>query len=131
MDDLSSINDYSDLDAWVDEQMYKYTKVRKNTKSLKSIICPKGVIHDSLIDDKEFHDLAEKIEETIRNCQIVLRKIDIYDSMIESDEENFKTTKKHCEEINKLNRVYVKKWNKIAPVIRKAIQTIKKTEEEN
>jgi len=129
MDDLSSINDYLGLDAWVDEQVYKYIKVRKNTKLLQETICPKNILHPSLMDNEEFHDLAEKIEETIRNCQIVLRKIDIYDAMIDSGVDSFDETKKHCEEINKLNKIYAKKWNKITPIIRQAIKAIKNKEE--
>lgn len=128
MDDLSSINDHSGLDAWIDEQVYKYTKVRKNTRLLKKMICPENTLHSSLLDDEEFHDLAEKIEETIRNCQIVLRKIDIYDAMIELDTDSFEEVKSYCKEIDRLNKIYAKKWNKITPTIRKAIKTIKNKE---
>jgi len=129
MDDLNSINDYPELSSWIDEQEYKYTKVKKNTYSLKEVICPDGILPNVLIGLKEYHDLIIKFDETIRNCQIVLRKIDIYDSIIGSNEYSFSETKNHCEEINRLNKIYVKKWNKIAPVIRSAIRTIKKTEE--
>ena len=129
MDDFGSINDYAELDAWIDNQVYKYSKVKKNTHSLIEIICPDGVLHDSLIGLSDFHELPIKFEETIRNCQIVLRKIDIYDSMIGEDDSSFEKTKKHCEEINLLNKIYVKKWNKIAPIIKSAIRTIKKSEE--
>ena len=131
MDDFNSINSYSELDAWIDEQVYKYIKVKTNTQSLQEIVCPNGILHDSLIGYEHYHELVGKFDETIRNCKIVLRKIDIYDNMIGEEDIDFDEVKKHCEEINKLNKIYVKKWNKIAPVIRSAIRTIKKTEEEN
>ena len=128
MDDFSSINDYAELDAWIDDQVYKYNKVKNNTHSLKELICPNEVLHDSLIGLSDFHELPNQFDETIRNCKIVLRKIDIYDAMIGEDDSSFEETKKHCEEINLLNKIYVKKWNKIAPIIKSAIRTIKKSE---
>lgn len=129
MDYFSSINDYAGLDAWVDDQVYKYIKVKKNTHSLKKAICPNGILHESLIGINDYHELPKKLEETIRNCKIVLRKIDIYDSMIGEESYSFSENKKRCEDINLLNKIYVKNWNAIAPIIKSAIRTIKKSEE--
>ena len=129
MDDFSSINDYAKLDAWVDEQVFKYSKVLKNTYELKKVVCPNDCLHESLIGIQDYHELPHKFDETIRNCRIVLRKIDIYDGMMGEDEFSFDVAKKHCEDINILNKIYVKKWNKIAPITRSAVRTIKKLEE--
>lgn len=129
MDDFRSINNHAELESWVDEQVFKYSKVIKNTYELKKIICPKDCLHDSLIGIQEYHDLPIKFDETIRNCQIVLRKIDIYYLMMDANKNSFDDIKKHCQEINVLNKIYVKKWNKIAPIVRSAVRTIKKLED--
>lgn len=126
MDNFEHINDYAQLDAWIDIQEYKYNKLKENVCSLIEIICPNGILHESLKEKSTFCDLPKKFYETIRNCQIILRKIDIYDKMIEKNIISFNDTKRHCEEINSLNKIYVKKWNNITPTIKTAINNIKK-----
>lgn len=130
MDNLNSINNYKELDAWVDVQLNKYNRIKTKTQLLKDQICPNDTLHNSLIGIEDYRNLTLCFSETIRNCQIILRKIDIYDE-VSVKENNFQNAKKICKEIYKLNSIYVKKWNEIAPIVKSAIRTIKESKEDN
>lgn len=129
MDNLEHINDFEGLIKWIDKKTESYRKIRSNLMVFKDIIFPRNELNRHLEEDLKYFKLKDKIEETLRNCKIIERKIGLYEDMLES-EENFDIFKEHCKDIQEMHRRYAKTWNAIAQDIKKTIKYIKEREEE-
>lgn len=129
MDNLEHINDFEGLTKWIDGKTRSYRKIRSNLFIFKNIIFPDNKLNDCLEEDIKYFKLKDKIDETLRNCRIIGRKIEIFEDMLES-EENFDILKEHCLDIQKMHRQYAKTWNAIAQDIKKTIKYIREKEEE-
>lgn len=125
MDDFNSIDDYKKLDLWIEDKIKEYFKIKKNTKIFNETIFPDGILHHAIDKKSKYALLKNKIEEIDRNCQIILRKISIYENMLENDKNTFSMIKSHCQDIYELHKIYVKTWNNSASDIKEATKIIK------
>lgn len=123
MDDLSIIDNFEDLNFWINKKIKTYNKVYINISAYKDIIFPNNKLNSLLKNDKEYNKLGGKIDEIKRNCKIVFRKINIYYDILESDEE-FDIVKEYCLEIQELHRKYAKTWNEASASIKSAVKYI-------
>ena len=129
MDNIEHINDFEGLIEWIDKKTESYHRIKTNLMVFKDIIFPENSLNAHLEEDVKYFKLRDKINETLRNCKIIERKIDLFEIMLES-EENFDIFKEHCLDIQRMHKHYAKAWNAIAQDIKKTIKYIREREEE-